>query len=46
MAFQRFGYSHLKHIHRNTYQTIRKVTEDIEDGFHFNTAMSAAMELF
>jgi leucyl-tRNA synthetase len=26
-------------------QTIKKVTEDIEDRFHFNTAISAVMEL-
>ena len=35
----------LKEIHRKTHQTIRKVTEDIEDRFHFNTAISAIMEL-
>jgi len=27
-------------------QTIKKVTEDIEERFHFNTAVSAVMELF
>jgi leucyl-tRNA synthetase len=27
------------------HQTIKKVTEDIEDRFHFNTAISAVMEL-
>ncbi|MBI5584316.1 MAG: leucine--tRNA ligase, partial [Deltaproteobacteria bacterium] len=27
-------------------QTVKKVTEDIEDRFHFNTAVSAIMELF
>jgi len=36
----------LQDIHRKTHQTIRKVTEDIEDRFHFNTAISAIMELF
>jgi len=36
----------LHNIHRKTHQTIRKVTEDIENRFHFNTAISAAMELF
>ena len=32
-------------LHRKTHQTIRKVTADIEDRFHFNTAISAVMEL-
>ncbi len=32
-------------IRRKTHQTIRKVTEDIEKRFHFNTAISAVMEL-
>ncbi len=36
----------LHNIHRKTHQTIRKVTEDIENRFHFNTAISAVMELF
>ena len=35
----------LKEIHRKTHQTIKKVTSDIEDRFHFNTAISAVMEL-
>jgi leucyl-tRNA synthetase len=35
----------LKDLHRRTHQTIRKVTTDIEDRFHFNTAISAVMEL-
>jgi len=35
----------LKDLHRRTHQTIRKVTADIEDRFHFNTAISAVMEL-
>ncbi len=33
-------------IHRKTHQTIKRVTENIENNFHFNTAISAAMELF
>ena len=33
-------------LHRKTHQTIRKVTENIEHNFHFNTAISAVMELF
>ena len=35
----------LKNMRRKTHQTIRKVTIDIEDRFHFNTAISAIMEL-
>ena len=32
-------------LHRKTQQTIRKVTGDIENDFHFNTGISAVMEL-
>ncbi len=32
-------------LHRKTHQTIRKVTQDLESNFHFNTAISAIMEL-
>jgi leucyl-tRNA synthetase len=32
-------------LHRKTHQTIRKVTRDMENEFHFNTAISAVMEL-
>ena len=32
-------------LRRKTHQTIRKVTEDIQDRFHFNTAVAAVMEL-
>jgi leucyl-tRNA synthetase len=32
-------------LYKKTHQTIRKVTNDIEDRFHFNTAISAVMEL-
>ncbi len=35
----------LKDLHRKTHQSIKKVTNDIEDRFHFNTAISAVMEL-
>jgi leucyl-tRNA synthetase len=35
----------LKVLVKKTHQTIRKVTIDIEDRFHFNTAISAVMEL-
>ncbi len=36
----------LRELNRKAHQTIRKVTRDIEDRFHFNTAISAIMELF
>jgi leucyl-tRNA synthetase len=32
-------------LRRKTHQTIRKVSADMEDRFHFNTAVSAVMEL-
>jgi leucyl-tRNA synthetase len=32
-------------IFRKTHETIRRVTRDIEERFHFNTAISAVMEL-
>jgi leucyl-tRNA synthetase len=32
-------------LRRKTHQTIKKVTEDLDGGFHFNTAVSAVMEL-
>jgi leucyl-tRNA synthetase len=35
----------LKGLFKKTHQTIKKVTDDIEDRFHFNTAISAVMEL-
>ena len=35
----------LKALIKKTHQTIRKVTADIEERFHFNTAISAVMEL-
>lgn len=34
-----------KNLRQKTHQTIKKVTEDIEERFHFNTAISAIMEL-
>ena len=36
----------LRAVYRKTHQTIHKVTQDIENRFHFNTAISAIMELF
>ncbi len=33
-------------VHRKTHQTIKRFTENIENNFHFNTAISAGMELF
>ena len=35
----------IKKLIRKTHQTIKKVTEDLDGGFHFNTAISAIMEL-
>ncbi|MBM4332139.1 MAG: leucine--tRNA ligase [Deltaproteobacteria bacterium] len=35
----------LRALRRKTHMTIRKVTEDIDNRFHFNTAISAVMEL-
>jgi leucyl-tRNA synthetase len=35
----------LREIYKKSHQTIDKVTRDIEDRFHFNTAISAIMEL-
>jgi leucyl-tRNA synthetase len=35
----------LRPLLRKVHQTIRKVTRDIEERFHFNTAISAVMEL-
>ncbi len=35
----------LRELYKKAHQTIHKVTRDIEDRFHFNTAISAVMEL-
>jgi len=35
-----------KDAYKKTHQTIMKVTRDIEERYHFNTAISAIMELF
>jgi leucyl-tRNA synthetase len=35
-----------RELYKKTHQTIKKVSTDIEDRFHFNTAISAIMELF
>ncbi|MEF9437677.1 MAG: leucine--tRNA ligase [Candidatus Mariimomonas ferrooxydans] len=44
-----FSFSHLKpnalRLLRKTHQTIKKVTNDIERNYHFNTAIAALMEL-
>lgn len=34
-----------KKLYRKMHQTIKKVTQDIEDSYHFNTCISAIMEL-
>ena len=36
----------LKELHFKTHSTIKKVTNDIGNRFHFNTAIAAVMELF
>jgi leucyl-tRNA synthetase len=35
----------IESLKRKTHQTIKKVTDDLDGGFHFNTAISAIMEL-
>ena len=35
----------LRAVFQKTHDTIRRVTDDIEERFHFNTAISAVMEL-
>lgn len=35
-----------RELHRKTHQTIKRVTGNIEQNFHFNTAISGIMELF
>ena len=35
----------LKNVRRKMHETIKKVTQDMEGGFKFNTAISAVMEL-
>ncbi len=35
----------LHELHRKTHQTIKKVSEDLRDRFHFNTAIASVMEL-
>ena len=42
---QEFKTDLLKDLHRKTHHTIKRVTNDIEDRFHFNTAIAAVMEL-
>ncbi|MBI2358194.1 MAG: leucine--tRNA ligase [Deltaproteobacteria bacterium] len=36
----------LSGLRRQVHRTIKKVTDDIEERFHFNTAIAAIMELF
>ena len=35
----------LKDLHRKVHQTVKKVTDEIEERWHFNTAVAAIMEL-
>ena len=44
-ASDRIEGEELKDLYKKTHQTIQRVTRDIEDRFHFNTAISAIMEL-
>ena len=39
------GHKYEEALRRKTHLTIKKVTEDFDGGFHFNTAISAIMEL-
>ncbi|MFW6188885.1 MAG: leucine--tRNA ligase [Planctomycetota bacterium] len=34
-----------RHVHRMTHATVRKVTEDVEEAWHFNTAIAAVISL-
>ena len=43
VPFSRLGAG--RGLYRKAQQTIKRVTEDIEEEFHFNTAISALMEL-
>jgi leucyl-tRNA synthetase len=40
------GAAELRELHRMIHRTIKKVTDDIDGRFHFNTAIAAVMELF
>jgi leucyl-tRNA synthetase len=42
---RRFGDGIARDLHRQTHRTIERVTIDIEQRFHFNTAIAAVMEL-
>jgi leucyl-tRNA synthetase len=39
------GSEEVRRIRQVTHQTLRKVTGDVEERFHFNTAISAVMEM-
>jgi leucyl-tRNA synthetase len=45
-AFADFADPQTKELFQKIHETIQRVTRDIEDRFHFNTAISAVMELF
>jgi leucyl-tRNA synthetase len=45
IAEQKVPEEAVRQLRRKTHQTIKKVTEDVEKRFHFNTAISAIMEL-
>jgi len=44
-AISKQGLACSESLRRKTHQTIKKVTEDFDGGFHFNTAISSIMEL-
>ncbi|MBN1297722.1 leucine--tRNA ligase [bacterium] len=47
IAAEDFGNDHAgaEVIHRKTHQTIKRVTEDFDGRYHFNTSISACMEI-
>jgi leucyl-tRNA synthetase len=40
------GSAEVRELHRMIHRTIKKVTDDVDGRFHFNTAIAAIMELF
>ena len=45
LSIRKSSATRAKALRRAVHKTIRKVTEDIEERFHFNTAIAAVMEL-
>jgi leucyl-tRNA synthetase len=46
MSLAEISDSQTRELFQKIHETIQRVTRDIEDRFHFNTAISAVMELF